>query len=127
MSTTVPLWQLAHARTGDKGDVSSIALVAWSPALYPLLVEQVTPEAVAALFAARAPRTVRRYLLPKLHAMNLVLDGALDGGVNRALNLDSHGKALSFLLLDLPVQVPQALQHELKHGDIPTPPTGDRR
>ena len=47
-----------------------------------------------------------RYLLPKLQAMNFVLDDVLDGGVNDALNLDSHGKALSFLLLDLPIVVP---------------------
>ena len=55
---------------------------------------------------------VRRYLLPRLHAMNFVLDDVLDGGVNDALNLDSHGKALSYLLLDLPIEVPAALaQH----------------
>ncbi len=50
-----------------------------------------------------------RYLLPQLHAMNFVLDDVLDGGVNDSLNLDSHGKALSFLLLDLPIEVPRAL------------------
>jgi hypothetical protein len=127
MTPTVPLWQLAHARTGDKGDVSSIALVAWAPALYPLLARQVTPEAVAALFAHRAPRDVRRYLLPRLHAINLVLDGALDGGVNRSLNLDSHGKALSFVLLDLPVHVPADLQRWLQTGETSNPPTGDTR
>ena len=52
---------------------------------------------------------VVRYLLPRLGAMNFVIDGVLDGGVNDALNLDSHGKALSFLLLDMPVQVPASL------------------
>lgn len=126
MSTTmtVPLWRVAHARTGDKGDVSSIGVIAWAPALYPLLVEQLTPDAVARCFAGRAPRTVRRFLLPRLHALNLVLDGALDGGVNRALNLDSHGKALSFLLLDLPIHVPAALWPHLA-PDLPQP-EGDK-
>ena len=52
---------------------------------------------------------MQRFLLPKLHAMNFVLDDVLDGGVNDALNLDTHGKALSFLLLDLPIEVPAAL------------------
>lgn len=106
---TVPLHRAAHGRTGDKGDRSNISVIAWHPALWPLLVEQVTEDAVARLFAHRRPSRVQRFLLPRLHAMNLVLDGVLDGGVNDALNLDSHGKALSFLLLDLPIVVPEAL------------------
>jgi hypothetical protein len=105
----VPLYRLAHGRTGDKGNRSNISVIAWHPALWPLLVEQVTPEAVAAQFRHRAPSRVQRFLLPKLHAMNFVLDEVLDGGVNAALNLDMHGKSLSFLLLDLPVEVPDAL------------------
>lgn len=104
----VPLYRLAHGRTGDKGDRSNISVVAWQPEFWPLLVEQVTEAAVAALFAHRRPARVTRYLLPNLHAMNVVLDEVLDGGVNDALNLDSHGKALSFLLLDLTVHVPRA-------------------
>ena len=84
-----------------------------SMGLSPLLVEQITPEAVAAHFRHRAPSQVQRYLLPKLQAMNFVLDAVLDGGVNDALNLDTHGKSLSFLLLDMPLQVPDTLQHLL--------------
>lgn len=116
MSTTVtvPLLCAAHGRTGDKGNRSNISVIAWDPAFYPLLVEQVTEDAVARLFAHRAPTGVRRYLLPRLHAMNVVLDGVLDGGVNDAMNLDSHGKALSFLLLELPLVVPAALVPLLK-------------
>ncbi|HJS05607.1 MAG TPA: hypothetical protein VJ832_19180 [Variovorax sp.] len=109
----VPLFRAAHGRTGDKGDRSNISVIAWHPALYPLLVEQITPEAVAAQFRHRAPSGVQRFLLPRLHAMNFVLDGVLDGGVNDALNLDAHGKALSFLLLDMPLEVPEALRHRL--------------
>jgi len=108
-----PLYRLAHGRTGDKGDRSNISVIAWHPELFDLLVAQVTPEAVAAQFRHRAPSRVQRFLLPKLHAMNFVLDGVLDGGVNDALNLDTHGKALSFLLLDLPVDVPDHLHHLL--------------
>ncbi len=106
---TVPLYQAAHGRTGDKGNRSNISVIAWDAALYPLLVEQLSEAAVAAHFAHRRPTQVRRYLLPGLQAMNFVLDGVLDGGVNDALNLDTHGKALSFWLLDLPVQIPAAL------------------
>lgn len=108
---TVPLHRLAHGRTGDKGDRSNISVIAWHPALWPLLVEQLSEAVVARQFAHRHPSAVRRHLLPQLQAMNFVLDGVLDGGVNDALNLDSHGKALSFLLLDLPVQVPRELAH----------------
>lgn len=106
---TVPLYRLAHSRTGDKGNRSNISVIAWHPALWDVLADQVTEAAVAHQFAQRRPRQVTRYLLPQLQAMNIVLDDVLDGGVNDALNLDSHGKALSYLLLDLPVQVPAAL------------------
>ncbi len=106
---TIPLFRAAHGRTGDKGNRSNISVIAWHPALWPLLLDQVTEEAVAAQFAHRRPTRVTRYLLPRLHAMNFVLDEVLDGGVNDALNLDSHGKALSFRLLELPIQVPREL------------------
>lgn len=113
MNHTVPLYRAAHGRTGDKGDRSNISVIAWHPLLWPLLVEQVTEQAVARQFAHRRPTRVMRHLLPTLHAMNFVLDGVLDGGVNDSLNLDSHGKALSFLLLDLPIQVPATLATHL--------------
>ena len=105
----VPLHRAAHGRTGDKGNRSNISVIAWHPALWELLVAQVTEEVVARQFAHRRPSRVTRYLLPNLQAMNFVPDDVLDGGVNDSLNLDSHGKALSFLLLELEVQVPEAL------------------
>ena len=110
---TVPLWRAAHGRTGDKGNRANISVVAWAPELYPLLVEQLTEAAVAQAFAHRRPSRVQRFELPNLQAMNFVLDDVLDGGVNDALNLDSHGKALAFLLLDLDITVPQALVENL--------------
>jgi hypothetical protein len=111
------LHRAAHSRSGDKGNRSNISVIAWHPALWPLLVEQVTEAAVAHRFAHRRPTSVRRYLLPQLHAMNFVLDGVLDGGVNDALNLDAHGKALSYLLLDLPLLVPAELVMHLVGAD----------
>lgn len=110
---TVPLYRAAHGRTGDKGNRSNISVIAYCPELYPLLVAQLTEERVALRFATRRPSAVKRYLLPTLKAMNFVLDQALDGGVNDALNLDSHGKALSFFLLDLSIEVPAALTRYL--------------
>jgi len=118
-SRTVPLYRAAHGRTGDKGNRSNISVVAWHPSLWPVLVEQVTEARVAAQFAQRRPSRVARYLLPHLEAMNFVLDDVLDGGVNDALNLDSHGKALAFLLLDLPITVPDALCEHLAGADDP--------
>lgn len=110
---TVPLYRAAHGRTGDKGDRSNISLIAWHPALWPALVAQITESAVAQQFRHRQPSRVQRHLLPRLQAMNFVLDAALDGGVNGALNLDSHGKALSFLLLDMTLQLPVELSGHL--------------
>jgi len=101
---TVPLHALAHARAGDKGNRASISLIAYDPVHWPLLLDQVTAARVAALFAARRPGAVKRYLLPRLHAMNFVLDDVLDGGVNGSLNLDTHGKSLSSFLLTLPIE-----------------------
>ena len=119
MTTTfeVPLHRAAHGRTGDKGNRSNISVIAWDPRLWDSLVAQVTEEAVMRQFAHRRPSRVTRHLLPRLHAMNFVLDGVLDGGVNDALNLDSHGKALSFLLLDLPLDVPAELVPLLRGPD----------
>jgi hypothetical protein len=114
---TVPLHRLAHGRTGDKGNRSNISVIAWHRDLWPLLVEQVTEARVAAQFAHRRPAQVTRHLLPNLAAMNFVLDDVLDGGVNDALNLDSHGKALAYLLLDLEMVVPEALCIHLRGGD----------
>lgn len=106
----IELYQLAHARTGDKGNRVNISLIAYRAQDYPLLVEQVTEERVAAHFAHRKPSRVQRFLLPRIGAMNFVLDDVLDGGVNDSLNLDMHGKALSFHLLTLLIQQSATLE-----------------
>ena len=109
----VPLYRLAHGRTGDKGNRSNISVIAWQPALWDVICEQVTEDAVRQLFADRQPQAVKRYLLPQLQAMNLVLDEVLDGGVIGALNLDSQGKTLCFRVLDMPIRVPAQLIPQL--------------
>ena len=105
----LPLHALAHARAGDKGDRLNISLIAYAPELFPLLCERVTESVVMALFEHRRPTAVQRYVLPKLNALNFVLDGVLDGGVTQALNVDSHGKTQSFRLLGLTIEVPDGL------------------
>ncbi|HZY18755.1 MAG TPA: hypothetical protein VFE82_09745 [Ramlibacter sp.] len=105
----IRLYEIAHARTGDKGNRVNISLIAAREQDFALLAEQVTCERVAAHFAARRPTRVQRFLLPRLAAMNFVLDDVLDGGVNDSLNLDMHGKALSFHLLEMTIPVPDAV------------------
>lgn len=114
---TVPLYRLAHGRTGDKGNRSNISVIAFAPALWPVIEAQVTEAAVAQIFADRRPSRVQRYLLPQLQAMNLVLDDVLDGGVNGALNLDSHGKTLCFRVLQMPIHLPIELEPHLRGQD----------
>ena len=110
----VPLNRLAHGRAGDKGNRSNISVIAYRPELFELLVEQVTEARVAAAFAHRRPSRVTRFVLPRLHAMNFVIDEVLDGGVNSALNLDTHGKSLAFLLLAIEIEVPVSLEPMLE-------------
>ncbi len=101
---TRTLYEIAHARTGDKGNISNISLIAYKPEDYEILVREVTEDRVAKQFSDRSPSKVTRYLLPKLHAMNFVLHDVLDGGVNDSLNLDMHGKSLSFHLLGMTIE-----------------------
>ena len=97
------LRDIAHVRTGDKGDISQIAVFALRAQDYPCLLASVTPERVAQHLSGLPIRAIRRYELPALGAVNLVLEGALQGGVTRSLALDAHGKTLGAQLLDLPL------------------------
>jgi len=97
------LRDIAHVRTGDKGDISQVAVFAYRPEDYPRLLASVTPESVARHLAGLPSRAITRYELPGLHAVNLILEGALLGGVTRSLALDAHGKTLGAQLLDLPI------------------------
>ena len=104
----VPLHQIAHSRAGDKGTRLNVSLISYEKENFNALVEQVTAERVKALFAHRRCGEVRRYVLPKVGAMNFVIDDVLEGGVNGSLNLDGHGKSLSFLLLGLTISMPSS-------------------
>ena len=97
------LRELAHARTGDKGDTSQISVIAYDEGDYAYLAEHVTAERVGAHFSAIVRGDVVRYELPGLGALNFVMDRALAGGVTRSLALDAHGKCLGSLLLELEV------------------------
>ncbi|KQN20796.1 MULTISPECIES: AtuA-related protein [unclassified Sphingomonas] len=96
------LHDLAHVRTGDKGDTSQISVIAYRADDYPRLAAGLTPDRVGAALNV-APASVRRYELPHLGALNFVLEGALRGGVTRSLALDPHGKTLGAQLLTLEI------------------------
>src|SRR5499427_5105184 len=99
------LRQIAHARSGDKGDDANIGLIALKPEDYPILVREVTAERVKHHFAGICRGEVERFELPNLHALNFVLHRALDGGGLLSLRTDSQGKTLSSALLRMMVEV----------------------
>ena len=105
---TVPLIRIAHARSGDKGNISNIGLIARRPEYLNLLRTQLTAQAVKAYFAHLVMGEVRRYELPGIDAFNFVMVEALDGGGMASLRPDPLGKGMAQMLLDLPVHVPAA-------------------
>src|SRR5262245_30038637 len=97
------LRELAHARSGDKGDVANIAVIAFDERDFPHLCEQVTVERVRQLFAHLTTGAIDRHELPSIGALNFVLHDVLAGGVTRSLRLDAHGKSLSSLMLEMDI------------------------
>lgn len=94
---------LAHVRTGDKGDTSQISVIAYDTADYALLARELTTQRVVAHLAALEIKSALRHELPGLGALIFVLEGALTGGVTRSLALDAHGKTLGAQLLELEI------------------------
>src|ERR1700757_361302 len=99
------LREIAHSRTGDKGNTSNISVIAYDARHYRLLLAQVTSARGKAPFAGVVEGEVVRCELPNLSALNFVMASALGGGVTRSLALDAHGKSLSSALLDLDIDV----------------------
>lgn len=97
------LYELAHSRTGDKGDISNISVIAYRLEDYPYLKEHVTVQKVQEFFKDVVHGEVVRYELPNIGALNFVMDNALGGGVTRSLNLDAHGKCLCSYLGEMDV------------------------
>lgn len=100
------LRQIAHARSGDKGNTANIAVIAYDMRHYEHIARHLTVERVARHFGSICKGTVTRYDLPKIGAFNFVLTEALSGGVVRSLTLDSHGKSLSSALLGIEIPAP---------------------
>ncbi|MHC8493939.1 AtuA-related protein [Thalassospira sp. SM2505] len=102
------LRDIAHSRTGDKGNISNVSVIAFDPKDWDVLVRQVTAERVRAHFGAMITGPVERYELPQISALNFVMHDALAGGVTRSLALDPHGKCLSSLILTLDIDMSAA-------------------
>ena len=97
------LYEVAHSRTGDKGDISNISVIAYDMKDYEFLKEAVTAEKVKSFFKDVVRGDVVRYELPEIGALNFVMDKALGGGVTRSLNLDAHGKCLCSYLGEMEI------------------------
>ncbi len=116
----VQLVHLAHARSGDKGDLANVGLIAYDPAHYDLLRQEVTAERVQAHFGDLVKGSVDRYELPNLHALNFVLRQALDGGGTVSLMNDAQAKVTSTALLRMEIEVPDAVAAAVRgRGRVP--------
>jgi len=95
------VYELGHARAGDKGNTSNVSVVAYNDHAWEILRDQLTVERVMDAYSHVAQGPITRYELPKLKALNFVIENALGGGVTISLAQDAHGKSLSYLMLDI--------------------------
>jgi hypothetical protein len=102
----VQLVDIAHARSGDKGDTANVGVIAMKPEWYALIARELTTKRVADHFKAVITGKVERFELPNLHALNFLLHGALDGGGTLSLKTDAQGKVFSTALLRMKIDVP---------------------
>ncbi len=102
----VRLLDIAHARSGDKGDTANVGVIALRPELFPLLMRELTEERVREHFRGVISGGVERFELPNLDALNFLLHGALDGGGTLSLKIDAQGKVFSTALLRMMIDVP---------------------
>lgn len=114
----IRLLDIAHARSGDKGDTANVGVIALRPEWYPVLVEYVTRDAVREHFRGEIAGDVDRFELPNLGAINFLLHGALGGGGTVSLKTDAQGKVYSTALLRMTIEVPDVYASEL---DLPGP------
>ena len=101
----IRLIEIAHARSGDKGDGCNIGVIARKPEYYEILKEKVTVERVAVHFKGWVFGEIKRYELPNIHAFNFVLEKALGGGATESLRTDNQGKAMNAALLKMEIEV----------------------
>ena len=105
----IRLENVAHCRSGDKGNTSNISVIAFAPELYPFIKKQLTAERFRDFYSGVVAGEVTRYEVDGLHALNFVAEGALGGGVSRSLCLDNYGKSLSSRILAFELELPDQL------------------
>ncbi len=110
----IPLSDMAHGRSGDKGNHANIAVLAYTPAGYDWLREQLTAEVVRDYFRELKPSRVERYEAANVLGLNFVLYDVLAGGASRSLRIDTQGKTLALALLQMPVERPPNLPDMLR-------------
>jgi hypothetical protein len=115
----VRLLDIAHARSGDKGDTANVGVIALRAEWYPVLVEHVTAARVAKHYGAEITGPVDRFELPNLIALNFLLHGALGGGGTVSLKTDAQGKVFSTSLLRLVIDVPDVVAKKLSLPEAP--------
>jgi hypothetical protein len=98
---SVTVYELGHARAGDKGNTSNVSVIAYDDKAWRILREQLTVERVMHAYSHIAKGPITRYELPKLRALNFVIENALGGGVTVSLAQDAHGKSLSYVMLGI--------------------------
>ena len=101
----IQLVDIAHARSGDKGDTANVGLIALRPEIYPVLVREVTAARVKEHFASICHGAVERFELPNLNALNFLLHESLGGGGTLSLMTDAQGKTFSTALLRMKIDV----------------------
>lgn len=116
----VPLLELAHARSGDKGDTVNVGLIAYDEEDYLFLEKEVTIDKVKRHFGSLVKGRVERFELPNLHALNFLLHGALDGGGTVSLMTDAQGKVFSTALLRMEIEVSDEVARRVRgRGRVP--------
>jgi hypothetical protein len=120
MSTTIRLSQIAHARSGDKGNHANIGVIAYTARGFEFLRDVLTAEKLEQYFVGLGLRRVERFELPRIWALNFLLYDALAGGASMSLRIDTQGKLLSTALLEMELPVPKDLEAMLRVSGAPS-------
>jgi hypothetical protein len=120
MTATIRLGEIAHARSGDKGNHANVGVIAFTLDGFRYLGQVLSEARVAEYFLPLRPTEVRRYELPGVGAYNFLLFNVLGGGASRSLRTDTQGKTLALALLEMPIPAPPAA--ELQRMQRPKPP-----
>ncbi len=122
---SVRLLELAHARSGDKGNTANVGVIAYDPQDYAVIRKKVTADRVREHFGSMIEGPVERFELDNLHALNFLLHGALDGGGTVSLMTDAQGKVFSTALLRMEIEVPDAVAERVRgRGRVPEQASG---